>query len=78
MKFEDGLLLKNVEGVEFDNIEDLIDYFASIFCDNYGDCDNEDLIYDFFEENELGEVPTMAKDWVKVLNDIDEGWYIID
>ena len=78
MKFEDDLLVKNVDGLEFDNIEDLMDYFASIFCDNYGDYDNEDLIRDFFEENELGEVPITAEEWVEILNDINEGWYTID
>lgn len=79
MKFEDDLLIKNDNGLEFEDIETLKEYFASIFCDGYEDDEDIDvLISYFFEDNELGEIPTMASEWVEILNDIDEGWYTID
>lgn len=77
-KFEDDLIIVDSKGQRFDNQEELLDYFATIFCDGIsGDDRNIELVEIFLEENELGEIPKTAMEWLSILNTIGGDWDLL-
>ena len=75
--FEDNKILLDMEEKVYETNDEIIEYIAMIYCDGtLGYDENTQLVEEFLLENELGNMPTTAKGWLRVLNELGEDWTI--